>query len=756
MSSSAMEPVTDLSQCVQEPIHIPGSIQPHGVLLALKEPGFVISQASENTESVLGVSLDEVLGKPLQAVLGSSAAAAVEHSLINTVLDNTPVYLLRISPEKAGTQKNFDAIAHRYKGVLVLELEESQSSEENYAVPNPYKLLNSFMSQIRHISGVQALVQLAAEEVRKLTGFDRVLVYQFDSNWHGHVVAESKIENCASYLDLWFPASDIPQQARRLYELNRVRLIANANYEPVPVIAKPDQAAQPLDLSFAALRSVSPVHIEYLNNMGVAASMSISILKRDGQLWGLIACHHLTARCVPIEIRTACDFLAQTLSVHLDAHEQRAEFERRLRLKSMTAQLLSYMALEEEFIRGLTSHPDELLSFAAAQGAAVLYGGRCFLIGRTPPEEAVNQLVDWLIENGREEIYFTDQLSESIENGEIYREKASGVLAISISKLFRSYVLWFRPEVIQSVSWGGDPRKPVEQHANGLVRISPRKSFDSWKEIVHGHSLPWQTSELEAASDLRNAVIGIVLRKAEEMAELTDELQRSNKELEAFSYSVSHDLRAPFRHIVGYSELLRKSQTAQLGTQDQRYVDTIIESAQFAGKLVDNLLGYSQVGRARLNLVHVNMTRIVRQVVQELMFSINGRVIRWEISDLPDADADVLMIKTVWQNLLQNAIKYTRGKPEAIIEIDGTVQGAELVYSVKDNGVGFDPAYKDKLFGVFQRLHLMEQFEGTGIGLANIRRIISRHHGRTWADGEPDKGAVFTFTLPNSSEGKTS
>jgi light-regulated signal transduction histidine kinase (bacteriophytochrome) len=242
-----------------------------------------------------------------------------------------------------------------------------------------------------------------------------------------------------------------------------------------------------------------------------------------------------------------------------------------------------------------------------------------------------------------------------------------------------------------------------------------------------------------------------VLRKAEELAELTEELERSNKELEAFSYSVSHDLRAPFRHIVGYTELLKESEGPRIGDKGRRYIEIILESARSAGQLVDSLLGFSRMGRANLARVEVPMANLVEEARRVLEPEIAGREIDWHLGELPQVVGDPTMLRLAWQNLLSNAIKYTRRRERAVIEVGSRPEGREEVFFVRDNGVGFDMAYAGKLFGVFQRLHRVEDFEGIGIGLANVRRIAERHGGRTWAEGTPDDGACFYFSLPASS-----
>jgi light-regulated signal transduction histidine kinase (bacteriophytochrome) len=750
----------DLTTCAREPIHIPGSIQPHGALFALDESNLTVVQASANVEAFVGLPHEAVLGRRVEDVLGPALAEQLRALASGgAMLDRNPLYLRAITPPAGGGPLN--AIAHRAPGAVILELEPA-GSEESTSFGQLYPLIRTFVSGLQNAQSVREICDLTAQEVRRITGFDRVLVYQFDRDWNGTVVGEARDPSMPPYFDLRFPASDIPAQARELYRLNRIRQIVDAGYRSVPVVpAANPGTGRPLDMSFASLRSVSPVHCEYLHNMGIVASFSISIM-REGELWGLISCHHRSARAVSFEVRTACDFLGQVLSVQLSAREREAEYGYRMRLKETHGKLLAYMAQEERFADGLVKHADDLLALTDAAGAAVVYEGRVQLVGATPTEEQVGRVVAWLGERQgeeeRDEVFCTESLPALLSGGEAMKETACGVLAVGISKLHRSYLLWFRPEVIQTVTWGGDPRKPAEPGPDGNgVRLHPRRSFEAWKETVRLRSLAWRSAEEEAARDLRAAVVGIVLRKAEEMAELNAELERSNKELEAFSYSVSHDLRAPFRHIVGYAELLR-DRIENRGTPEEkdelRYIATIIESAQFAGKLVDNLLSFSQMGRATLTVTRVDLNALVEECKRTLEEELAGRAVEWRVGKLPTVQGDLIMLRLVVQNLLGNAVKYTAPRAAAVIEVEATeaggAGGGEWVIRVSDNGVGFDMRYVDKLFGVFQRLHRVEEFEGTGIGLANVRRIVARHGGRTWAQGQVDQGATFFFTIPKA------
>jgi len=733
----------DLSSCAREPIHTPGAIQPYGLLMIVDPESMHVVERAMTLPAVLeffGDPLDE----PVDAVLGAALAPYRRH--LDLLSPGGSVFLGSIQLGRFGRHH---ALAHRSDTHFIIELEAPVAGEPG-SLEDLYPQIRRFMSEIETAGSIVELCRIGARQVRELTGFDRTLIYQFDKDWNGAVVAEDRNEQLPSYLDLRFPESDIPAQARELYRRNRVRLIADSDYQPVPLLRSPAHAdAAPTDLSLAMLRSVSPVHLQYMRNMGTGASMSVSLLN-EGTLWGLVSCHNHVAKRVPYHVRTACEFIGQILSMQIALKERGAVVEARIARRAIQMRLLGRMAGDEDFMAALGRDEHSLLALTDARGAAIIHRGRCVRLGDCPAEEQVTALVAWLrAEHAGDDLFQTEMLPALWDPAHGFAAIASGVMAISISQLHDSFVLWFRPEVMRTVRWGGEPKK---QQIGGS--LTPRLSFEAWKETVREQSLPWQDVDRDAALELRTAIVDIVLRKAEEMAELNEQLVRSNKELEAFSYSVSHDLRAPFRHIVGYSELLGSSATDKLDDTERRYLGTIIESAKSAGTLVDDLLNFSQMGRSSMGLVDVDVTALVNDVRRSLVMDYDGRSLDWQIGSLPWVKADSSMLRLVWQNLLGNAIKFTRDRQTPVIQVGSERGVGEDVFFVRDNGCGFDMRYVDKLFGVFQRLHHADEYEGTGIGLANVSRIIGRHGGRVWAEGELDKGATFYFSIPHSQRGK--
>lgn len=736
MAASRNQPAPDESRdleiCASEPIHVPGAIQPHGALVVLDAETLAVTGSSANASLLLDV---EVSGEDLLTRLSQGLDDAIRAWV------RTPERIYQGAFALAGGMAH--VTAHRTQSDIIVEFERlSQADEETIA--RIFPKLKTFSERIGAEESVAGCAAIAAGFVRELTGFNRVLVYRFDQEWNGHVVGEDGDGTLPSYLDLRFPAGDIPAQARELYRLNRLRIIPDVDYEPVPVELARER---PLDMSFSTLRSVSPVHLEYMRNMGTTASMSVSIIV-DGVLWGLVSCHSRGAHRVSINIRNACDFAVQSLSTVLAARQRASQAAERVELGALQARLLSAMSAADDWRAGIASAEELVLGLFRATGAALILDGHFQSWGNAPDEENAREIVAWLEKNGEDEVTATDNLPGRMPDAAHLSGIASGLLAIRISELHPGWLLWFRPEIVRTVEWGGDPHKYVREEG----RIHPRVSFERWKEQVGMHSAPWRQAEVAAAEDLRSAIMGIVLRRAEEKAQLTEELQRSNKELEAFSYSISHDLRAPFRHIVGYSELLRQREN-ELDEKSRHYLDSISESAVAAGRLVDDLLNFSQIGRAALARKTVDMNKIVIEVRRSLELGAKDRRIDWNFGHLPLAWCDVSLVRQVWYNLMENAVKYTRTRDLARIAVSGWQEDGKVVYRVEDNGVGFDMAYLQKLFGVFQRLQREEDFEGTGIGLALAKRIIDRHGGRIWAEGEVDKGALFTFSLPARMEG---
>lgn len=656
----------DLNNCDREPIHIPNLIQPHGVLLAVATDNYRIVQVSLNTDKMLGIEPKELLNQPLENLLGSEQIKAIQSCLAE---DFDHVNPLPIEIKRNGATCSFDGIVHSVGKVVILELEPAQSSK---AIDffNFYKLVKAPVSKIQKTKTLDELCQAIVVEVKKITGFDRVMVYQFDEEGAGTVIAEAAAAGLESFLGLHYPATDIPQQAKYLYTLNFLRLIPDAAYEPVALTPQLNPLTdKPLDMSLSVLRSVSPLHTEYLDNMGVAASMSISLIKNK-QLWGLIACHHSTPKKVNYEIRTVCEFIGQIASFELAAKADNQDLDYKMNLKLIQSQFVAAISQTDDLVAGLTENPAHLLDLVGASGVALSLDEEIILIGDTPDESAIKAMLPWLENQFIEEIvYETNSLGQIYPARAEFTADASGLLALLISRVKKTFILWFRPEVIQTVDWGGNPHKPLEIAEDGTQRMSPRKSFAKWQETVRGKSLPWKTCEIEAALELRSSIVGIVLRKADELTQVNQELARSNVELDAFAYIASHDLKEPLRGIYNYSSFLIEDYGEVLDAEGKDKLDTLMRLTHRMEDLIDSLLHYSRLGRAELQIRPVDLNDLIAEVLDVIQASARDKQVEFKIPrSLPTVECDRTQVNELFTNLISNGIKYNQ-KAEKIIVI---------------------------------------------------------------------------------------
>lgn len=735
-----------LSNLKQPQIHSLTQIQPHGIVLVLQEPTLTVLQASRNSAIAFGVGPEAILGQPLDDLLDPFQVDRVRKGLQQDNLD-------LINPTKVWARRKgddylvFDAVFHRNSdGFLILELEPA-ITQETIPFLSFYHLARASINQLEASSNLHDFCQIIVREVRNVTGFDRVMLYKFDDDGHGEVMAEEKLEDMEPYLGLHFPESDIPKPARQLFVSNWIRVIPDAHAVPVELYpAQNPITQQPTNLTLSILRSPYSCHLDYLHNMGVGASLTISLMK-DQRLWGLIACHHRTPKYVSYELRKACEFLGQVIFTEISTREEEADHSYRMKLAAVRSKLIELMAQDDNFIDGLTQHDLTLLDLANAQGAAVCFGGRWTTIGQTPPEEELNYLLQWLAKNIDEEVFHTDALPLIYSDAERFKEVASGFLAIPISK--RSYVFWFRPEVIQTVNWGGDPTQAyhIEQSA-GRVRLCPRQSFALWKETVQFTSLPWKQEEVKAALELRKAIVNIVLRQAEELALLTQDLERSNAELKKFAYVASHDLQEPLNQVANYVQLLEMRYNHQLDQDAQDFIDFAVEGVSLMQTLIDDVLAYSKVDLQGIEWQLTEVEIALNQALGNLRGRIaeTGAVITHD--SLPTIVAGGTQLMQLFQNLIGNAIKFQQKDIPPKIHVGVQRQEDHWLFWVNDNGIGIDSQFADRIFVIFQRLHTRDEYAGSGMGLAICKKIVECHRGRIWVESQLGQGATFYFTIP--------
>ncbi|MGN4050850.1 ATP-binding protein [Pseudomonas sp. SM4] len=730
-----------LANCADEPIRFPGAIQPHGLLLTLNEPALEIVQVSANVATLLDREPLGLIGQPLAQLIGDAEAAQVREALLQPALSDTPPLHFRLN----GTA--FDGLLHRHQGVLILELEIHVENFQPRNVAGNQTHLGRMLQRLHAATSLQALYDISVKEIQAMTGYDRVLIYRFEEEGHGQVIAEASDPSMEVFNGLFFPASDIPEQARELYRTNWLRIIPNADYQPVPLLPKlrPDTDT-PLDLSFATLRSVSPIHCQYMKNMGVLSSMSISLLKGD-KLWGLISCGNRQPLHVPHELRAACQTIGQVLSLQISAMEA-LEISRQREAKVEALALLNQAMIDspQNVFDGLANQPQVLMALNNAGGIAIIEDNQLHRYGNCPEPAQIRALHKWLQDSG-EPVFASHNLASVYPPAAEYQQVASGVLAMSLPKPVDNGVLWFRPEVKENINWSGDPRKPLDlENSDAGLRLRPRTSFEIWKVEMAGISTKWSHGDLFAANDLRRSALENDLAR---QVRREQEAVRARDELVAV---VSHDLRNPMTVISMLCGMMQKAFSSD-GPHTSRRISTAIDTMQQAAgrmnTLLEDLLDTSKIDAGRYSITPQKLD--VGQMFEEAQALLAPLALDKDISISFAADPDLRIhadperLFQVLSNLVGNAIKFTPRL--GTVGVHAKSVGDEIVFTVRDSGEGIP---KEHLPHVFDRYWTVKEGNpnGTGLGLYITQGIVEAHGGRIVAESEPGQGSEFRFTVP--------
>ncbi len=740
-----------LTNCDREPTHIPGQILAHGVLLALGADDFTVLQASDNTEAFLGIPTAAFLGTPLSALLTRENLGVLHRAIREEHLEDNPLYLFTGLVCGRGP---FNAIGHLRAGLFLLELEPASGDLER---PDFYQMLKRSVARFQRATSVGDFCNLITEEVQRVSGYDRVMLYRFAPDWSGHVVAESikKGKQLDSYLGLHYPASDIPSQARALFLLNTIRMLPDARYIQSRIVPELSPRTNlPLEMSYAFLRGTSQMYTEYLLNMGVNASLTIAITKGD-RLWGLIACHHYTPRQIPYDVRTACEFLARVVSLQVADKQLHDEAGYRGRIGEVHDSMMQSLMRNEDVGSAIIGCDPSVLGLFDCGGVAVFSRGVCHRAGETPSEPELRMLLEWLRQAPDNEVFATDALPSLYPAAEQFRNTAAGILVVPLSKANGEYIIWMRPEMLRTVNWAGDPSKPVEIGPMG-DRLTPRKSFAAWQDTVRGRGAGWLDLEIEAARKLRVAMTDVIQRRAEALARV--ELSRSNAELDSFAYVASHDLKEPLRGIYNFASFVLQDCTDKLDSENKEKMETIVRLTKRMQALIDSLLHFSRLGRDPIALEPIDLNEAVRDALESIDARLRESGAQVSIPrPLPTVRGDRVGLQEVFINLIANALKYN-DKPDKAVEVGSLerfepgfparAQESTRCFYVRDNGIGIPAAYREEVFRIFRRLHQKDQFGGgTGAGLTIVRKVVQRHDGEVWCESEEGGGTTFYFTL---------
>ena len=735
------EPV-DLTHCDGEQVQFPGAIMPHGVLLILTLSDFRILGASANTGFWFGCDVEQLLHCHLDRIVAPDIQQTLETSLAHITEPELPRYLGSFQPAQGNHR--FDVFAHRSCDVFIVEFEAIPAEVAENGSTGRMAEVSECISRLHAAETWEEGMAIGARELKRLTGFDSVVGARFLDDGSFHAIAETCESYFPSVLDKRFPRSDIPEPARRQMLLMPLQYALDLDYEPVPLVIA-DQAHEPLqiDLGFAVLRSISPMCRRFYRNMGVQSRLVISLVDQ-GELWGFFSCKNATPRQVVYSDRLVLKLFAEMSALLLVEKERAEQLQDALQIKRRISKIAAELSSADVFSDVLIQLPEQVLDNLDVTGVALCLDSKILCAGVTPEATVIQALISWLDEQGQS-LFTTDRLPTLFGSTTQSLGQATGLLAGCLMESGQ-YILCFRPEHVHEVKWAGNPLKQIEiDVVSGEERFTPRGSFEVWKQEMRGTARAWQFYEIEALTDLQQAVIQ--LQYTENQRVLRSQLAQSNAELEAFAYIVSHDLQEPLRGISNFAQILVDSSSGKIGQQELSWLNTILNLSGRMSHQINALLQYSRASQQPLVVQLVDLNLLLHSVLEDLSATIKNTETQIQISQtLPTLACDRIRLASVFSNLITNAIKYN-DQAERRIEI-GYLENPTLTFFVRDNGIGIPEKFYDKIFTIFRRLHGRNDYGGgTGAGLAITRKHIERHGGRLWLESTPGQGTTFYFTL---------
>ncbi|MCC9655185.1 ATP-binding protein [Rhodopirellula halodulae] len=733
----------DLNNCDREPIHIPAQIQAFGGLMVVRLVDREIVSVSENLDQCFSPQRCPAVGETCPDELAELV------SQISAPESSDEGYAVRDRSLAIG-ELGWMVTAHRSGAFALLEFE----LESNATNASDLSLLERLFKH-SSTSDLSTVYQSTVEVIRAFTGFDRVMLYQFHEDQHGSVIAEMKREDQESFLNLHYPAGDIPVPARRLYELKWIRTVADSSGETVPMVppliaktSEPDADELPIDMSYSELRAISPIHLEYLRNMGVGASMSISVLD-SGRLWGLIACHHDSPKVVAPKQRDACELAGVLLSTYLTSRRQQQALKHRVEVGERISAQISEIAKQDDLNQAMINAAPWMMELFNAEGLVWVHEGDVYHAGATPSEAQTRTLLSSLDQQNQDSIVYTNCVAKWQRWDDSFAERLPGMMAMRMGQRFGGMLMLFRGPHEEHLNWAGDPNKSVTDESG---RLSPRKSFEQYRQTVSGQSLPWTATDRETAESLLSAMNLLVVEQAAKVRRINEELRTLNADLDAFAYAASHDLKEPLRGIHHHVYMMEQAQELA-GATFEKGMQSLKRLTGRMSDLLDGLLRFSRAGRQDLQWETFSLSEVMDQAMDVAFGGLCPNDVEVQVKPDGELSGDFTCVREILTNLITNSVKYNDQQFKQIVAgitaVNDTPLGRRTEFEsnvlfLRDNGIGIAPEYQSKVFEIFTRLCEPGEYSGgSGAGLTIVRRLVERHGGDVAVESDGKTGSTF-------------
>ncbi len=717
----------DIASCDKEPIHIIGRIQSHGFFALLDAESLQIEQVSENIQNLVGL--------PPQTLLSTTLAQA-EAPLLKEIYQ-----YLNTGPQQGNLLKlegiNYVCFINTHGSKLFLEFEPVNSTDLT-ALFHQQGVSTKISNELRNAQSSTRLSCILTEKLRWFLGYDRVMIYKFDKDWNGHVIAESLSPGTHSYLNHHFPASDIPAQAREMLMIQQVRQIPDVAAPAIALVPYLNPSTgEPSNIIATKLRNPSELHLEYLANMGVKATLSLSILVH-GKLWGIVTCHHLSPKYIDIYQQMLCESIVHTYSLYIPIIKEQEhtmlQNTYHKALETITRQLEAEYNLPKALLYGKVN----IFNLTEATGAALFHDDQLYKAGNCPDDTLIITLADRFDQLQKDGMYYTDEVSLLLPEAIGHTEKASGVLVTEIAKYSKTYLLLFKPEIRQTITWAGKPvKEPFDKEDESYLH--PRKSFERWEQVVENKSLEWTRAEIALAQMLCKEIITAKLRYQEKV------LKQQKNKLQDFAYISSHNLRSPLNNFKLLLSFYKKDPSPKSAELLFPKLETVSNSMQ---NTLDELLEILRVNQE--DALEIESLQL-KEIVQNELNNFNSQIEASRARIITDFAAPVVQfpkvyLQSIMHNLISNALKYRHPDRQPEIYISSYHDNTDTYLRFSDNGLGINlNKHGSKIFSLYKTFH--HHPEAKGIGLYLVKTQVESMGGAIQIDSEVNKGTTFTIQL---------
>ena len=718
--------------CDQEAIHICGEVQEYGFLIGVQD-----SKITFYSQNILDLfPLNNILGEDIHAFF---AQLGIDINWEN-YSDNQELAIQHISYNN----QEYTLSIHTQNGFTFFEIEivfpGHKINKEYFAVQSILRNMDS-----------KDIWKLLLKEIQAIIDFDRVMIYQFLYDGSGQVIEELVKPNLESYLDLHYPESDIPAQARAMYLKNPVRITSHVSGTTSPIVGIIPK--ENIDLTYSVTRASSPVHRQYLKNAHVESSFSTSIIV-NGELWGLVACQNAAPKHLDLQSRLLAETLTRASANAYASQKSLKTLKEYQKINLNNISLRQNLLSEEDFGKSLKKNIRDIMDSCAADGMIIRINNEILTCGKVPNDNDIEKIIDWSKQHNsdfEENTFASNSFCQTKDLDLDNPDKSCGIIISILGNNTSDMLIWLRKEQGHKIKWAGKPEKSaISEIRNGveIIKFSPRKSFEVWKEYVKGTSLPWKIKEIESAKWITSVILKASHTKSSQILDLNNQLKELNQELDSFSHSISHDLNTPLTVIKLNAQLAKRLPDPD---KVQTTLDNIIAQVDTMSDMIRNVLELSRIKKSEIELKKIEVDSLIEKLAEDSKISFNCPKTEIIIENTPEVLGDKTMVYQVFINVIGNAVKYSSKSKKPLVKIVGKVYDDAVTYSITDNGIGIDQKESKKMFKIFSRMNNAKEFKGNGVGLSIVHHLMEKMGGKISYESESGKGTTFIlkFQKPN-------